>query len=164
MTEHTHSILAHKDYLPSKARKSNFPQIVWIEAPEHKNFCNNDLRREFNACLNDIVHFHDNTLCLPLKKIWDSSNAHLFIEEYSRFSSEGYMTYWSAVDCTIKFADTILWSKAISPKKPKKKSFIPWSQDKYHLSKRSEDDRKSFPYHRRSSGDTHGFHLPNPYK
>ena len=130
MTEHTRLVLAQKDYLPPKSKKANYPQIIWIQPPEHDNFTNNDLRRKFNECLNDIVQFHNNTITLPMKKVWDPSNRNLYIKKYGRFTAEGFSTYWKVVDCTLWYADTILWNKAISPKKLKR-TFIPQKQDKY---------------------------------
>ena len=64
-----------------------------------------------------MTKFHNDTCSLALKKVWDSDNGNLFITEYDHFTAEGYATYWSAVDATVKFTDTILWNKLANPRK-----------------------------------------------
>ena len=45
---------------------------------------------------------------LLLKKIWNSEDNSLYLRDSHRFAATGYMTYWMAVDRTIKFWDTAL--------------------------------------------------------
>ena len=45
---------------------------------------------------------------LKLKKIWDSDNSMLFLRDEKHFTATGLMTYWMAVDRTVKFWDTAL--------------------------------------------------------
>ena len=77
MSEHNKLILAQKDYLPNKAKRPLYPHIVWLQSPYHRYFRNNNLREEFNRCLIDVVRFHDNTITLPFKKIWDEEDSTL---------------------------------------------------------------------------------------
>ena len=111
MTEHDKLISTQKEYLPMKAKKHDYPHIVWIEAPEHVNFNNNLLRSKFNRSLHTAASFHDNCHVLELKKIWDGKDRTLYLSPESRFTADGYNCYWEAVDKTGKFADTILFKK-----------------------------------------------------
>ena len=123
MSDHRKLLQRQKEYLLHKSKKYMFPQIIWIEAPYHDNFDNNALRKIYNKCLDKVASFNTDVTILDLRKIWESDNSRLFIEENSRFTSEGFATYWAAVDCTLKFMDTILIDKILSKtaKKDKKK-------------------------------------------
>ena len=35
MSEYDKLVSSQKDYLPPKAKRSRYPQFIWIEAPEH---------------------------------------------------------------------------------------------------------------------------------
>ena len=49
-------IQLHLDRLPRKAKKSNYPSIIWINPPIHKNFGdNNVLRKKFASSLDNIL-------------------------------------------------------------------------------------------------------------
>ena len=108
MKEHDKLILQQKDNLPLKSKKYNFPQIVWIEAPLHDGFFNNELRAEFNNCLKKVGALHNNVSVLELKKIWDQHDSSLYLEEAQRYTSIGFRTYWDAVDRTLRFCDTTI--------------------------------------------------------
>ena len=111
MTDVTSVIQLQKEFLPKKSKKSEFPKVIWIEAPLHNNFSNNQDRIKFNKALNDIVLFHDDMFALKLKKIWNPHDASLYSAEFRRYTAEFYAAYWTAIDCTVKFADTILFKK-----------------------------------------------------
>ena len=82
------------------------------------------MREIFNACLHKVSDFHEDLSVLQLKKIWDSENSRLFVEESSHFTSEGYVAYWAAIDSTVHFMDMILIQKILNKtaKKSKKES------------------------------------------
>ena len=42
-------ISTRKDQLPKRAVKEGYPKLYWVEAPQHKNFTNNLLRRKLNS-------------------------------------------------------------------------------------------------------------------
>ena len=159
MKEHNKAIALQKDFLPNKSQHQKQPQIVWIEAPLHVNFPNNEDRMAFNKALNASAQFHDNTHVLALKKIWDPEDGQLFNTDARRFTSNGYSQYWYAVNRTIKFADTILMKKLVKKgeqseydKNFKSTKFIRRSdkQDRFHWSNTSQSS------HRRK--------LPSPYR
>ena len=111
MTEHERAVSAFKEYLPAKSLRSDFPQILWIQAPMHDGFTNNNLRYKFNKCLEDCVKSHSSTWTLALKKSWDPKDADLYISDCGRFTTSGFKTYWEAVDRTTCYFDSILLKK-----------------------------------------------------
>ena len=111
MTEFRKVISTQKERLPKKALRTFYPQMVWIEAPLNTCFGNNREREIFNKSLNSSAKFQENVSVLALKKIWDYDNTWLFVNEALRYTSEGLSTYWAAVDCTVRFMDTILFHK-----------------------------------------------------
>ena len=111
MTEFRKIISTQKERLPKKAQRPFYPQMVWIEAPLNKCFGNNRERKIFNKSLNSSAKFQENVSVLALKKIWDYDNTRLFVNEALRYTSEGLSMYWAAVDCTVRFMDTILFHK-----------------------------------------------------
>ena len=121
MTEFERNIAAFKEYLPAKSLKSTYPQILWIKAPLHDNFTNNHTRQKFNRALEEITKLHANSSTLMLKRVWDSRNLNLYLKDCQRFTSEGYTTYWEAVDRTVCYFDSVLLKKQLEKgKNPKK--------------------------------------------
>ena len=178
MAEHNKLLMTQKEFLPLKAKKFYYPQIIWIQAPIHKSFNNNNMRELFNHSLNEVVKFHDNTFVLDFKKIWDPENGSLYVQESNRFTSQGLTTYWLAVDCTLRFADSILWKKIQQPvtvmktsKKRDSSGRYTWVADRYredkhakhvhhseHRSRLLQSLRRHLP-----SRDSDGRKLPKPY-
>ena len=160
MSEYNKLILAQKDFLPTKAKKLLQPQMVWIQLPYHKYFMNNPEREIFNESLMDVVHFHDNTTTLPMKKVWDPEDGNSYADDAQRFTSNGLTKYWMAIDCTLKYMDTICWKKLIGPDSMKKKRFdkdkftwrSPHFQKQYHS--RPSHDRYPQQQHRFNDGDS----------
>ena len=111
MASQTKLIQMQKDFLPKRSKKVNFPQILWIKVPVHDNFKDNHMRHIFNERLNTVSQFYEGITVLKLKKIWDPTDSNLFLYESNRFTSEGINAYWAAVDCTIRFMDTIMIQK-----------------------------------------------------
>ena len=101
-------VMARKEFLQSKTKRNNFPHFVWIEAPLHIFFKNNDERRKFNDCLKAMGKLHDDVSVLELKKVWDPEDTSLYVKDANMFSSKGFNKYWEAVDRSIKFADTTI--------------------------------------------------------
>ena len=71
MREQYKIIETYKTYLPDKVKQPNFPQLIWIEAPYHRHFINNERRMDFNKCLRSLAKLHINVSVLQLKKVWD---------------------------------------------------------------------------------------------
>ena len=89
-------LLSKQELLPKKAVCDT--QFIWINLPFHNNFTNNNLRNKFNKNLDTIVALFIGAWSLKLKKIWDNTNANLFLLDTKWFTATGYMTYWMAVD------------------------------------------------------------------
>ena len=121
MTEYGRIIISHRDNLPLKSKCWNFPHI-WILPPFHDNFANNSQRVQLAAAIESTAKFHEQTSALELKKAWDAHNTGLFVQKSQRFTTEGYITYWDAVDKTVKFCDIILLKKAAKRLKPARMS------------------------------------------
>ena len=119
MTNFERYIATFKETLPAKCIKMDYPHMLWIQAPAHDSFHNNDLRYKFNMCLEDLVKSHTNTTTLALKKIWDSSDMNLFHAETHRFTVAGYKAYWEAVDKTVRYLDSVLLKKREKAKSQK---------------------------------------------
>ena len=140
MTEFECNISIFKENLPAKCLKSDYPHILWIQAPLHDGFQNNQQRVKFNSCLEDVVKVHSNSSTLMLKKAWEPKNLNLFLEEQQCFTSEGYRTYWEAVDKTIHYCDSIMLKKHDKGKNPKldkssdsdQKDRFKWQHPKYN--------------------------------
>ena len=138
MKEQSKLIEIQREYLPEKAKRSGFPQIIWIEAPVHDCFNNNETRHIYNKSLAKAAQHQENVTILKLKKIWDPTDINLFVEDSDRYTSDGYSNYWAAVDYTMKFMDTILIKKLRNrnSKKGKKQVKIPGKRsksfNKYH--------------------------------
>ena len=110
-------VKSQKEFLQKRSKKINYPQIVWIQAPTHTNFRNNSEREILNESMIHMAKLQEFTTILELKKIWDPEDSNLFLYESERFTAVGYSTYWKAIDCTIRYADTILFKKLDSKKK-----------------------------------------------
>ena len=107
------------EYLPKRSTREDYPKFIWIEAPLHNNFSNNVKRMKYNKALRDAAQFHDDMYALMLKKIWNPNDDSLYAADFRRFTNDGYRAYWTAIDATIKFADTILLKKKNVNGKPK---------------------------------------------
>ena len=115
-------IMTYKEALPNRARRYKYPQIIWIAPPENVNFTRdeNRLRSKFTYCLNWLCAMYDEMHTLELKKIWDTEDGNLFVPDAARFTAEGYLRYWSAVDKTVKYFD----STVCRPNNPKQKKEV----------------------------------------
>ena len=71
-------IQQRKEQLPLKAIKSDFPMVYWVEAPQHKNFTNNLLRRKLNSVVQVTISNYRNMHIMRMKKIWDPDDSNFF--------------------------------------------------------------------------------------
>ena len=63
-------IIAHKEKLPSKARKFKFPMVLWATMPEHYDWRHmNEYRKKFNDALRATASLFREMSILPLN--WD---------------------------------------------------------------------------------------------
>ena len=155
MTEHERTISAFKEHLPSKSLKSDFPQILWVQAPFHDGFCNNDLRFKFNHCMEEVCKLHVNTHSLMLKKAWDAHNPDLFLEHSQRFTAEGFSKYWKAVDHTARYFNSVVLLKKQDSNGKKPCKF-------FHNKKQDQFKWQNLRYNRVDMESARGYHtLPS---
>ena len=101
-------IAARKDILPLKAKCLHYPELIWVNPPFNTGFVNNPQRNKFSKALDSTAAIYADNWSLQLKRIWDTQGRDLYLPRYSRFTSKGLMTYWMAVDRSVRFWDTAL--------------------------------------------------------
>ena len=113
MSQYDLMILSQKERLPQKAKRAAEPVFIWIEPPLHDSIWSkeNDLRSQFGRALASVASLHENTHALKLKKGWDESDRSLYNRDECRFTAAGLISYWKAVDKTMKYANTLLLKK-----------------------------------------------------
>ena len=122
----------------NKAKWQNYPHLIWIEAPYHDIFHNNEMIQKFNNCLETTEKLHDKlVLVLKVKKY----GVHLIQSLHQRVSKTiaGYKSYWEAIERTVKFCD-ITSLKRIAKKEMKYFELFNRNSDKFHWSR--QEDRK----------------------
>ena len=117
MREFEHILLTYKEYLPTKAKRANFPHVLWIAPPQHKNFSydSNQGREKFTESMEFAVQQRKDMSCLKLVKIWDFEDGTLYKHDRKKFSAKGFSSYWGSVDSAVRY-----WHTAIMPKIGKK--------------------------------------------
>ena len=111
MTEYDRAIATYKEHLPTKCKRDGYPHMLWIQAPSHINYVNESDRYKFNKGLEEMVKYHSNAYTLPLKKGWCPNNEDLFSSSLKKYTAEGYAKYWEAVECTVRYFDSIMLKK-----------------------------------------------------
>ena len=124
-----------KESLPIKSKRHNVPHLLWIVPPTHKYFhdtCNDD-RSTFAAILQEEVQLHRNMSVLKMIKHWSHEEGNFFIQDSYRFTTEGLMAYWQAVDSAIRFWNIALAKKfeKIKPKSNTAGAMKHFSTNKY---------------------------------
>ena len=155
MNEFRKIISGYKDQLPPKAKKATYPHIIWIQAPCHNSFpkAYKDLRQKFNLCLSKIRKLHLNTSVLELKKIWDPEDSTLVLPGSETLTAKGKVTYWEAVDRTVKYCDTTtLHKEAAKEFKDREQGKMPKNNTNYtQFQRNTENDR--YHWHRPSNSN-----------
>ena len=128
-------IVAKKDFLRMKSKRHHFPELLWIDPPFHNAFNNNSKRHKFSKALDNTAAIYIDNWSLKLKRIWDPQSTDLFLQDVQRYTSKGLMTYWMAVDRTIKF-----WDTALSPVN-KMQTATKHPGQKQHTKKRGHADK-----------------------
>ena len=143
-------IQARKDYLPKKSIRADFPHVLWIVPPFHSGFSDNSQLAKFGKALDTTAVLYPNMWALKLKKIWSPEDTSLYLQESARFTATGLMSYWMAVDRTVKFWDTALVTGLMGHKNPgqsatavRKPSWTKWSSENNKNKNRRYYDRKS---------------------
>ena len=96
----------HKEKLPKKLFKADYPKILWAESPLHTNFEDDHLRSKFNSVLMDVMVNSKGMGVLRLKKEWSNGNNKFFNQ--NRFTSAGLDAYWGSIDAAFKHWDTMV--------------------------------------------------------
>ena len=150
MVEYRKLVDMQMSYLPKKAKRHAYPTFLWIECPKHVSFKDNDERKVFNDVLQDCAKMHRHTVNLHLKKVWDPEDYNLYIDTADRFTSDGLNRYWAAIDCTIKFADTILMKKLEKIAKKKNQELVP---KQHNNNPNMGDNRNQYDFNKRYDYD-----------
>ena len=102
--------LTYKENLPEKVKKQSHPKFLWVMAPAHKFFEDNEQRRKFNNCLEEACKDYYNMHVLQLKNYWSFDKDGLVARSGNsagyRITSLGLKTYWSAIDSAVQYRDT----------------------------------------------------------
>ena len=106
MNESRKCIMTHNENLPMRARRN--PHCLWILPTNNVNFDDNERRLICAKSLLNISKLHTNNRALELKQLWDENDVSLFDRDLQKYTANGLLTYWKAVDRTIKFYDFII--------------------------------------------------------
>ena len=107
-SEFNKMIATRKDQFPLKAMKEHTRELLWINPPFHSSFTNNSQCNKFTKAMDTMAAIYADNWSLQLKRIWDTQARDLYLDQAHYYSAKGLVTYWMAVDCTIKFWDTAL--------------------------------------------------------
>ena len=88
----------------------NYSTIFSVNPPFHSSFTNNSQCNKFMKAMDTMAAIYADNWSLQLKRIWDTQAHDLYLDQAHHYSAKGLLTYWMAVDCTIKF-----WDTAFSP-------------------------------------------------
>ena len=154
MSEFQKIISGYNDQMPSKAKKANYPHMIWIKAPLHNCFRpqTNNLRGKFNACLDKMGKLQLNTSVLELKKIWDPEDSALVLPGTDILTAKGCTTYWEAVDRTVKYCDTTTLRKEAAKEFKEIKNPKMGYQHHFHYCQKSYQSNDRYHWNRQLSG------------
>ena len=104
-------ILSHKESLPTKSRKFNYPTILWALCPLNKGFPEswNTFRKKFNNCLEACSVLYGEMQILRLKKFWEYQDESLVKDK--KLSAAGYQAFWCSVDSAFRHWNTFIFNK-----------------------------------------------------
>ena len=99
-------MIDHKAILPQKALKYKYPTFLWILPPGHCNFNDNQRRQWYASAIEKNVMAFNEMRFMRLKS-WDFNDTNLVMETPTgyRFTSQGLLRYWTAVNAAIQFWD-----------------------------------------------------------
>ena len=106
LNEHKEILNEFKTLLPHKAKKHSWPFIIWVMPTLHDNYNDVHFRERFNQSLEVVELLHENMITLQLEQHWDQKNSSLFQLREQRLTPMGITTLWTAIDKTLKFADS----------------------------------------------------------
>ena len=97
--------VAHKEKLPSKARKFKYPTFLWMQLPDHYNWGRKtaEARQKFNTCIRNTVSLFKEMETLTVSN-WDDCDRRLLTK--GKMNSAGLTNYWLGLDKAFQ-----LWDK-----------------------------------------------------
>ena len=153
-----------EDFLPKKAIRHGWPQIVWVVPTIHDNYINNAQRKRFSGELEQMIKFQPNMTSVRLRLPWDPVDRSLVCEVSHKLTHQGLRAFWEAVDRSTKYINNRLF-------KPSDDTLNEQDNQRYaHYSYRAEPNFNQRQYHwRRDNFNTRHqenpkFHLPPPSK
>ena len=90
--------------LSLKARLAEKTQVYWVESVNHDNFdyINQQVRETFSQCLEATSKSHETMRVLKMQEFWNKKDDNLVLN--NRFTKQGLVTYWKAMDASIQFS------------------------------------------------------------
>ena len=111
-------IECHKDKLPQKAVKADYPHFIWIAPPVNISFDNSDIRLKLDKSLKDTLDVQKSHMMLRLKKVWVQNDRSYC--RHHQVTQIGFESYWASIDSAITF-----WNTHLAPKG----SLLPWKEN-----------------------------------
>ena len=126
-------VLTHKEHLPPKCVKPNYPKFLWAAAPGHKYFVDNDKRCKYNNCIEDACKNFHNMHVLHPKNFWDYDREGMVMctgnRAGYRITANGLHNFWRSIDDAIKYWDTKV---GLGQGKSHAKKKLLFGQDRFH--------------------------------
>ena len=108
MTEIKQILANYRQYLPSRAKRDGYPQVIWIAPSIHISYTNNNKRSKFADSLRSVIELFNDATVFKLKKPWNEIDQEFYMYAPQRLSPHGARTYWLAVDDIVKKCDEAL--------------------------------------------------------
>ena len=86
-----------KDTYPQMPEKRTTQSFIWINPTRHCNYKNNQQRKKFGECLENMTKCYETTQL----SIWGGNGTNIFLEQEQRYTTDGLFDFWEAIDKTI---------------------------------------------------------------
>ena len=96
---------AAKDALLAKAKRRFEPQMIWMEAPQHAQLCDNFKRQRLNEIIKVMAEIYQEVHTLKPLKGWNPLDINLISTSRNSYSAEGIARYLMAIDNAIRYWD-----------------------------------------------------------
>ena len=98
----------HKERLPQKSVKAEYPSFLWIPPAQNVNFSNHSLRGKFAKSLKSSLEIMPNHMMLKLIKVWNYEDSTL--ARNNNYTTPGFIKFWESLDSAEQF-----WCKTLAP-------------------------------------------------
>ena len=167
-----------RDKLPFKAKKFEFPHIIFIEPTLHRNYTDLDLRTSFLRSLKTVISRYQNIMTLRIEQDWDDNNDDYFSGREKRYTSTGLKKFWSGIDKALMYADSKVLRNHGKPLKEVFKPIQPQAtrpnttrssppvtgQNDHRRNNNNPRDRFSYYHPRLPTYRSSGYRLPAPHR